>query len=529
MEKDQTDLHKTLKLLLRRKWLWITTTIVFTIGAAIYALNTRDIYESRCVLIVEKSSVLANVLAERGVTPDTGEILEAVSERMLGWESVVKVIKTVGLDKGLPEDDPGALERMYHSIVKSTTLTTSGGRDRDRDRQGGQLITISYMGVNPELNFKIVDGLVSNFMEQSMKSVQLEADETMAFIDEDIKRLKRDFDESERKLRKFEEEHLDELPRGGNNKFAKLTAAENELAVIDREIMILQETAGFLRDRKYMTTDEGVQIFTPLGSTLSQQIIDLEIRIEMLQAKYSDEHPEIVMRKRELAHLKEVLESESDKVVTGEGKSGVLTDREFDTQLKLKSLQSRREETEGLIAMLKASVKDVPDYNQGFYELQRDYNLKKQLYEQRVLQRSRAELVKKISFDAKANPFNIVEPARMSTKPLKSIKIKIIGMGFILGLGLGIGMVFGLDKLDRRFKTKEEIQEYLQIPALGVIPTILTRNDIKRKAKKKIMVASLLTVFVITVTTVSFVVQPVKDIINNVVNDQVAKASKLIR
>lgn len=151
MEKDQTDIHKTLKLLLRRKWLWITTTIVFTIGAAIYALNTRDIYESRCVLIVEKSSVLANVLAERGVTPDTGEILEAVSERMLGWESVVKVIKTVGLDKGLPEDDPSALERMYHLIIKSITLTISGGRDRDR--QGGQLITISYKGVNPELNF----------------------------------------------------------------------------------------------------------------------------------------------------------------------------------------------------------------------------------------------------------------------------------------------------------------------------------------------------------------------------------------
>ncbi len=525
MEQDKTsdDIRKSLRPILRRKWLWIIPTIVFSICAAIYALNTREIYESRCVLIVEKSSVLANVLAERGVTPDTGEILQTVSERMLGWESVVKVIKTVGLDKGLPEDDPGALEKMYHSIVKYTTLTISGSGGRDR--QGGQLITISYKGVNPELNFKIVDGLVSNFMEQSMKSVQLKADETMAFIDEDIKRLKRDFDESERKLRKFEEEHLDELPRGRNNKFAKLTAAENELAVIDREIMILQETAGFLRDRKYMTTDKGVQVFTPLGSTLSQQIIDLEIHIEMSQAKYSDEHPEIVMRKRELAHLKEVLESEYDKVVTGEGKSGVLTDKEFDTQLQLKSLQSRREETEGLIAMLKETIKDMPDYNQGFYELHRDYNLKKQLYEQRVLQRSKAKLVKNISLDAKANPFTIVEPARITNRPLKSVKLKIMGMGLFLSLGIGIGMVFGLEKIDQRFKTMDEIQEYLQIPALGMIPTILTKTDIKKKIKKRIVLTSLLAVFVISAVTVSFVVQPVKDVFN----DQATKVIKLVR
>lgn len=362
-----------------------------------------------------------------------------------------------------------------------------------------------------------------------MKSVQIEADETMAFIDEDIKKLKRNFDESERKLRKFEKEHLAELPGGGNDKLSKLSAAEKELAEIDREIMILQETADFLKDRKSMTTDEGVQIFTPLGSTLRQQIIDLEINIEMLQAKYSDEHPEIVMRKRELAHLKKMLESESNNVVTGEEKSGVLTEREFDTQLQLKSLQSRREEVVSLIAMLKDSIKDMPDYSQAYYELQSDYNLNKQLYEQRVLQRSKAELARNISLDAKANPFTIIEPPRISTKPLKSIKLEIIGMGFMLGLGVGIGIVFGLDKLDRRFKTKEEIQEYLQIPALGVIPTILTTNDIKRKTKKKIMVATLLAVFVITMTTVSFVVQPVKDIINNVVNDQVAKASKLIR
>jgi polysaccharide biosynthesis transport protein len=517
MEKDQTDFHKNLKLFLRRKWLWIVPAIVCSIGATIYALNRPDIYESKCVLVVEESKIIKSVLEERDTRPSTTKILQAVSERMLGWESVVKVIKTVGFDKGLPEDDPSALEKVYRLVTKNITLKT-GGKDND-------LVEISYRGVNPESSYKIVDGLVSNFMEQSMKSAQLEVGETIAFIDEDIKRLKRNFDESERKLRKFEEEHLAELPGGGNNKISKLSAAENKLAEIDREIMILQETAGFLKDRKYMTTDEGVQVLTPLGSNLSQKIIDLEIQIEFLSARYFDEHPDIVVRQKELARLKEALEKEADKVVNEEGISSVLTEREFDTQLQLKSLQSRREETVSMIAMLKDSIKNMPDYNLAFYELQRDYNLNKQLYEQRVLQRSKAELVKNISLDAKANPFTIVEPARIPNRPLKSVKLKIMGMGVVIGLCLGIGLIFGLEKIDQRFKTMDEIQEYLQIPALGMIPTILTKTDIRRKIRKKIVAASLLGVFVISAITVSFVVQPVKDVFN----DQATKAIKLVK
>ena len=112
MEQENTsvDIHKYIKPLLRRKWLWIIPAIVFTVGAVIYAINQPEIYETGCVLAVENPKLLNTVLADRGVAPDTGKIVQTVSNRMLGWEPVLKVIKSLGLDKDIPEDDISALE-----------------------------------------------------------------------------------------------------------------------------------------------------------------------------------------------------------------------------------------------------------------------------------------------------------------------------------------------------------------------------------------------------------------------------------
>ncbi len=525
-EQKAFNIRDYTKPLLMRKWLWIIPLVIFSLGATHISLNKPDVYESSCVLVLENSNLINTVLEGREAKHDTGKILTVVEERILGWGSVVKVIRDLELDKGIPEDDLGALEGLYWSVVNNTDLSAYDSKGK------GRKIVITYRGADPEKTFKIVEAFASNFMEQTLSLSQDEVDKAIVFVTEDLEQLKRNFDESERKLRIFEEQHRHELPGSKDDSISRLSSAENELAAIDGEIIILQERLNFLQENGTIITSEGVQVFTPLGSNLSQQIIDLEMQLEMLQARYAEEHPEIVMRNNELAHLKEVLARESDMVDPEEGNSNVLTEREFESQLQLKSLQRRREGTENLIASLNESIKNMPNYNQEYYELQKDFNINKQLYEQRALQKSKTDLLKKISHDPKANPVTIVAHPRIPTYPLRSDKIKTMVMGLFIGAGLGIGMIFGLEKIDRRFKTEEEAQEYLQIPALGIIPTILTKTDIRRKIRKRIVVTSLLVVFAITVTTVSFVVQPVKDVVQpvkDVVNNDITRVIKLIK
>jgi uncharacterized protein involved in exopolysaccharide biosynthesis len=159
--------------------------------------------------------------------------------------------------------------------------------------------------------------------------------------------------------------------------------------------------------------------------------------------------------------------------------------RQFQGQLEIKALQRRQKGLEKKIEVLKDEVSHMPLIRQELAELSRGYDVNKQMYGQRLLQKSKADLMREMSLDSKTNPYNIVEPPRVSYRPIKSDKIKKMAMGVLLGAGLGIGLIFGLDKIDNRFKSVDEIQEYLNIPALGVVPLIVTNVNAEKQVRKK--------------------------------------------
>jgi polysaccharide chain length determinant protein (PEP-CTERM system associated) len=482
-EKNAIDIHHYITLLLRRKWLWIITTIVFTIGAAIYAIILPDVYESKCVMIVEQSKVLDNLLSRNsGSGLDARSLLQAVSERMLGWKSVIQLIKALDLDKDISETDVGGMEELYKGIVKGVAVRT----------KGSNLIEVSHQGENPEISFRLVDGLVSNFMEYSLKESRTEADDTVEFIAGDLKRLKNDLDESEQELQQFEEEHFNELPGTENSLLSKLSRANEELVTVKSDIMMVGERIAFLdetieQENKTMT-GEVTRIPNPKVNDLTTRINELEIEINSLRAKYFDEHPSIVKRLKELGSLEKMLQHESESIVSEEKiinnpMYDGLMEKGFSAQLQLKVLQRRRKEIESAIVKLNESIKGMPALRQELNELKRGYSVNQSLYEQRLVEKSKAVLMKEMSLDSKTNPFNIVEPARISHEPVKALKIKIVSMGVIIGFGLGVGLIIGWEQIDPRFKTMQEVQDYLNIPALGMIPTIKMHTEIKREVE----------------------------------------------
>ena len=68
------------------------------------------------------------------------------------------------------------------------------------------------------------------------------------------------------------------------------------------------------------------------------------------------------------------------------------------------------------------------------------------------------------------NNITTVDDAKLQTSPVSPSVPKNIVIGGLVGAILSIGIIFIRFMLDNRLHTKEDVEKYLEIPNLGVIP-----------------------------------------------------------
>ncbi|EOR28245.1 capsular polysaccharide biosynthsis protein [Clostridium sartagoforme AAU1] len=65
-----------------------------------------------------------------------------------------------------------------------------------------------------------------------------------------------------------------------------------------------------------------------------------------------------------------------------------------------------------------------------------------------------------------------IEEVQLPEKPVSPNKKMNIAIAFLLGLMVSIGLAFLLEFLDNTFKSKDQLERELDIPVIGVIPTV---------------------------------------------------------
>ncbi|MBI6873644.1 YveK family protein [Clostridium aciditolerans] len=64
----------------------------------------------------------------------------------------------------------------------------------------------------------------------------------------------------------------------------------------------------------------------------------------------------------------------------------------------------------------------------------------------------------------------VMDGAKIPQKPIKPNKTLNVAIAFFIGLVVSLGLTFALEYMDSTIKTEENINRYLGIPVIGVIP-----------------------------------------------------------
>jgi succinoglycan biosynthesis transport protein ExoP len=104
--------------------------------------------------------------------------------------------------------------------------------------------------------------------------------------------------------------------------------------------------------------------------------------------------------------------------------------------------------------------------NQGYSDAQADFDSAQKLLEQLKLKQVSDEMAGKVSED----PIIIHEEPSLSQVPVSPNVTLNLALGAVVGLIFGVGVAFFLEYLDTSVKTLEDVERYLQVPVLAVIP-----------------------------------------------------------
>ena len=121
---------------------------------------------------------------------------------------------------------------------------------------------------------------------------------------------------------------------------------------------------------------------------------------------------------------------------------------------------ARSQKTEAL-----AQGTDAIEYR----NLRVEIDTKRSLLDNLLKQQGETEVISRLR-DEQITNIRIVDRALPPPEPFKPSLKKNLLMALFGGTGLGVGLAFLLAQLDRSLRTPEQVEQYLQLPALGVIP-----------------------------------------------------------
>ncbi len=221
-------------------------------------------------------------------------------------------------------------------------------------------------------------------------------------------------------------------------RIASMSGGTNETAVLGRAPESLIE--------------RGV-VTQPGWSALRREREILDARLKQYRDVYKDAHPVIKATLAEIQRMDQALQVELKFAL-----------KQYYTRLE--SLAIQEQATQRAVAEWEDEAIEVTRKAHAYRNLEKDASRLQSLYD---LLFSRLKEVD-VSIGIEPESVRIMEKASPPGGPITPRKLQSLFLSALIGIGVGLGLIFGLEYIDDSLRYPEEVTRDLGLPFLGVIP-----------------------------------------------------------
>jgi capsular exopolysaccharide synthesis family protein len=484
VEGKSSNLRDYWYLLKRYRWLILGCVATVVCSVMLYVFTTTPFYTAQATLLIErKAPQVVKIQDALSESIDNAEYYKTQYEILKSRALAERVIKEQGLESKAPfsnqERKPGFFSGLLKAFTDWKRQSSQAGNKPDEARlmvkpqvvdaylgmlqvqpvRGTGLVQVAFETPDPGLSAQLANGHSAAYIRYGLDLRSKTNEEALAFLEKKLVELKERVESSEVALNTYrrdkgiislsDKENIVVDRLGDLNK--RLTEAEAERISLEAKVRTVR---GGNYDVLPVTSND------PVVENLKKEIARLEGEQAQLAKEFKPGYPP-------LDKITAQLESGRSRLKV-EMRNAVRT-----LESAYQAARTQEAELRAKMQEQKAATLDLKDSAVQYAILAREADTNKQLYDS-VLQRMREM---RVAADSQSTNIYIVDRAELPRRTSYPNKMRSLLLALLVGIASGVGIAFLMEHLNSTFRTTEELERYIHLPSLAMVPDFVCLND----------------------------------------------------
>lgn len=463
-----------------------------------------SVYRSGTLILVEQPTVPQQFVMTN-VAGDLQGRLNSITQQILSRTRLLHIIDQFdlyGKDRQRLSSDE-LVERMRKDIEIELV--------RSPDRQELTSFNIYYSAGKPRTAQQVTSELSNLFISENLEVRQQQSENTTRFLESELEEARTELTQQEQKVREFKDRYLGQLPGQLQTNLQILSGLQNQLQNEEEALNRAKQQNVYLESllNQYHTVQRSTKggDSVPIGlPALDQELSRLKAQLTDLSSRYTDRHPDVRKVKEQIANterLKEKLTAELNAKPSDAGTEGssAATPKDYNDLANASpmfQMQSQLKANQTEIANHQRSIQDfqarIGDYQgrlnqepvreQQLTDLTRGYDQSKADYDSLLKKKNESELATSLERQQQGEHFRVLDPPNLPTKPYSPNRLKLLGIGLVVGVVLGTGLSAATEMADDRVYSDKELKKLLPTDVIVEIPPLATVKEQEQETRQ---------------------------------------------
>jgi uncharacterized protein involved in exopolysaccharide biosynthesis len=366
--------------------------------------------------------------------------------------------------------------------------------------QGGSepAFTLSYTDSSPREAQQVLAEVTSLLLQKNLTYMQERATGTTNVLTTGLEVAKNNLELLDKNLADFKKKYVGQLPGDEENNLKILMGLNSQLESNTQTLNRAQQDKAYTESllAQQLATWKSTQSSTN-PQTLEKQLSDLQSQLLSLQARYTEDHPDMIKTKADISEVKkklaEINKASSDAADTSADKASATEPPEI-RQLRMQVHQygalitaatADQKRLQREIAAYQGKVSLSPAVEEQYKGLTRDYDNAQKSYSDLLAKKSTADLTVKMTNQSEGERMFVLNPADVPDSPSFPNRLLFAAGGLAAGLALGGGIAMWLELRDNSIRTEADAEAALQLPMLVSVPWVGVATAPENNSKLK--------------------------------------------